>query len=219
MPPLNVHGCGNGFVEPTVSRLPSMCLLLPITLLCALLTCTVCSSVWAGSGPASAADSRQEDRPRDVDPGVTYRAGIRLRIPGTDWSFVVPDQWQSSRPEDSEMPFLMAEEGKGLGMIFPLADVTRETIRNHLSQPLSLLHGLSFIPAGTEVETETSIARSYQGEDMVGRALAAFGPENRCVIYFVMGPPEDASGFETVLERLRASTRFADPIPGNGIGL
>ena len=61
------------------------------------------------------------------------------------------------------MPFLMAEAGKGLGLIFPLADVTREAVRDREST-LSLLHGLSFIPAGTEVETETSIARSYQSE-------------------------------------------------------
>jgi hypothetical protein len=219
MLPPNGHVCGNAFVEPSVSRLPTVCLVLPIAVFCVLLTSMCASCVWAGSKPAAAADSRQEERPRDVDPGMTYRAGTRLRIPGTDWSFVVPDQWQSSRPEDSAMPFLMAPEGKGLGMIFPLTDVTRETIRDHLSQPLSLLHGLSFIPAGTEVETETSIVRSYQGEDMVGRALAAFGPENMYVIYFVMGPPEEASGFETVLERLRASTRFADPILGQGTGL
>ncbi|WHZ17269.1 MAG: hypothetical protein OJF52_004121 [Nitrospira sp.] len=117
------------------------------------------------------------------------------------------------------MPFLIAEEGKGLGMIFPLADVNRESLRDQLSQPLSLLHGLSFIPAGSEVETETSIARSYQGDNMVGRALGLLGPGNVCVLYFFMGPPQEASNFEAVLERLARSTRFTDPIPGEGIGL
>ena len=112
------------------------------------------------------------------------------------------------------MPFLMDQEGKGLGMIFPLSDVTRVDVRDHLDQPLSLLHGLSFIPAGAAVETETSIARSYQGDEMYGGALAALGSDNRCVIYFIMGPPEDAAGFVTVLERLGTSTRFAEQLPG-----
>jgi len=218
IPLRNGQGYGDVVAEPAVFRLPSRCLVLPIAVLCGLLTPLGPMSLWAGSEPA-APDNRQKDRPRDVDPGVTYGAGTRLRIPGTDWSFVVPNQWQSSRPEDSEMPFLMAQEGKGLGMIFLLTDVTREAVHDHLSQPLSLLHGLSFIPAGPTVETETSIARSYQGEDMLGRALAAFGPENRCVIYFVMGPREEANAFETVVERLGASTRFADPMPDHESGL
>ncbi len=192
---------------------------LPLVVCCTLLASPVYSPVWASLESVVADDGRPGQHPLDVDPGLTYRAGTRLRIPGTDWSFVVPDQWQSTRPEDSEMPFLLAQEGKGLGMIFPLADVTREAIRDHLSQPLSLLHGVSFVPAGSEVETETSIARSYQGEDMVGRALATLGPENVCVIYFIMGPAGEASEYETVLERLRASTWFVEPIREEGVRL
>jgi hypothetical protein len=117
------------------------------------------------------------------------------------------------------MPFLMAQEGKGFGMIFPLADMTREAIRDQLSQPISLLHGLSFIPAGSSAETDTSMTRTYEGEDLIGSALAAFGPENYCVIYFIVGPREEASGFDGVLEQLRTSTRFADGQSRQEIGL
>ena len=219
MLPPSLYARCRAFVASTALRLPSVCAFLSVAAVCLLLVCIRSTSVYAGVKPAVAADIHQADRPLDVDSGMTYRAGTRLRIPGTDWSFVVPDRWQSNRPEDSEMPFLMAEEGKGLGMIFPLADVTREAVRDHLSQPLSLLHGLSFIPAGTEIETETSIARSYQGEDVVGRALAALGPGNACVIYFVMGPLEEASGFESMLERLAQSTRFEGLISQHEIGL
>ena len=174
---------------------------------------------WAELESGAAAEAQQGSPIIDVDPGVTYRAGARLRIPGTDWSFLVPTGWQSTRPEDSDMPFLMAEEGKGLGMMFPLTDVTREMVRDHLSQPLSLLHGLSFIPAGFEVETELSIARSYQGEDLAGRALAVLGPGNISVIYFLMGPPDEVSGYQSVLEGLGQSTRFAATASGRDVGL
>ena len=177
------------------------------------------SPAWADLESGAAAETQQSSPMLDVEPGVTYRAGARLRIPGTDWSFLVPTGWQSTRPEDSEMPFLMAEEGKGLGMMFPLTDVTRETVRDHLSQPLSLLHGLSFIPAGSEVETELSIARSYQGEDLAGRALAVLGPGNTSVIYFLMGPPDEASRYQSILEGLGQSTRFAAPVSGRDVGL
>lgn len=211
---------GGGFLfETAACRLPQVCAVLQIAAGCFLLTLLFSLSVWASSGSVLVAEIPQEDRPLDVDIGMIYRAGTRLKIPGTDWSFVVPERWQSNRPEDSEMPFLVAEEGKGLGMIFPLSDVTRETVRDHLSQPLSLLHGLSFIPAGSEIETEVSIARSYQGEDMAGRALAVLGPGNTSVIYFLMGPPDESSGFQSVLERLGQSTRFAESVPGRDVGL
>ena len=207
------------FVATAAFRLHSVCAFLSVAAVCIMLVSTHFTSAYASLEPAVPTDIRQEDRPRDVDAGVTYRAGTRLKIPGTDWSFVVPNRWQSNRPEDSELPFLIAEEGKGLGMMFPLTDVTREAVRDHLSQPLSLLHGLSFIPAGTEVETATSITRAYQGEGVVGQALAALGPGNACVIYFVMGPPEEASGFEAMLEQLRQSTHFDDLLSGREIGL
>ncbi len=203
--------CRETFIERPAFRLS--CVVLPVVVFCVLVTSMRVTSVWAGLEPASAPDIQPEDRALDIESGVTYGAGTRLKIPGTDWSFIVPVLWRSSRQEDSDMPFLMAEEGKGLGMMFPLADATREVVHDHLSQPLSLLHGLSFIPAGAEVETETSIARSYQGDGMIGRALAKLGPGGAGVIYFIMGPPEGTHGFESVLERLGQSTRFTEGNP------
>lgn len=195
------------------------CVVILMSICAGLLVSTCASFGTALAGPAAVGDSPQEDRALDVEAGVTYRAGTRLKIPGTDWSFVVPDRWQGSRPEDSAMPFLIAEEGKGLGMIFPLTGVNRESLRDQLSQPISLLHGLSFVPAGSEVETETTIARSYQSDDLVGRALGLLGPDNACVLYFFMSPPQEASNFEAVLERLAQSTRFANSISERGVGL
>lgn len=200
-------------------RLPRLRADLYIALGSVLLTLLLSVSVRADSSPVGTAEEQQEDRPLDIVSGMTYRAGTRVKIPGTDWSFVVPDRWQSNRPDDAEMPFLMPEEGKELGMIFPLTEVTRESVRDQFSQPLSLLHGLSFVPAGSETETEASIARSFQGDDMAGRALAVFGPGNTAVIYFLMGPSDQASGFQAVLERLAGSTRFVDSAPGHEVGL
>ena len=165
------------------------------------------------------AETQIEEPPLDVVSGITYRAGTRLRIPGTGWSFVVPGGWQCHRPDDADMPFLIPEEGKELGMMFPLAEVTRDALREQLREPLSLLHGLSFIPAGSQVETEAWIAQSYEGEEMAGRALAVTGTGNKAVIYFLMGPPHKMSVFESVLEQLGQSTRFGEERSGHDIGL
>lgn len=210
---------GGGSCEAAAGRLRWARTVLQIVAGCLLLNVCVSFAVWAESNPGRVIDTQPDGRPLDINPGATYRAGTRLRIPGTDWSFLIPAGWQSTRPEDSEMPFLTAEEGKGLGMMFPLTDVTRETVRDHLSQPLSLLHGLSFIPAGSELETDRSIARSYQGDDMAGRALAVLGPGDTAVIYFLMGPPDEASDFHSVLEQLAESTRLAASVPERDVGL
>lgn len=173
-----------------------------------LLTLLLTAPAGAFSEPVFGEERVSETRPIEIVPSVVYPAGTRLTIPGTEWSFVVPEQWQSSRPHDADMPFLIPEGGKDLGMLFPLTGVTRESIREQLSEPLSLLHGISFIPAGSQIENETSIAQSYQGEDMAGRALAVLGPGEVAVIYFLMGPPLDAALFQSVLEQLGQSTRF-----------
>ncbi len=190
-----------------------------IALGCLLLTPLVSLAVQAAAESAGIAESHAEDRPLDVVSGMTYRPGTRLRIPGTDWSFVVPDGWQSNCPDDAEMPFLVPEEGKQLGMMFPLTGVTREALRDQLREPLSLLHGLSFIPAGAQVETEEWIAQSYEGEEMAGRALAVTAAGDRAVIYFVMGPPEAMSLVHSVLEQLGQSTRFGEPVSGRDTAL
>lgn len=186
---------------------------------------TTLSLSLLGTVPARAAsesvgvDERAPETPSvEIVSGVTYHAGTRLTIPGTQWSFVVPDHWQSNRPDDADMPFLTPEDGQDLGMLFPLTEVTRESVRDQLSQPLSLLHGVSFIPAGAQTENETTIAQSYQGEDMAGRALAVLGPGDAAVIYFFMGP-HDAALFQSVLEQLGQSTRFGEPVAERGVGL
>ena len=106
---------------------------------------------------------------------------------------------------------MLSESGRGLGMLFPLREVTRDSVLEQLSEPLSLLHGLSFVPTGAHTETERSVARTYTGEGMIGRALAVLGPDGACVMYFIMGPPEEAAGYDAVLESLLQTTRFADP--------
>lgn len=183
-------------------------LLVQIAVATILLTLLPTAPARAASEPVSGEERVSETRPIEIVPSVVYPGGTRLTIPGTEWSFVVPEQWQSSRPHDADMPFLIPERGKDLGMLFPLTAVTRESVREQLSEPLSLLHGISFIPAGSQIENETSIAQSYQGEDMAGRALAVLGPGDVAVIYFLMGPPLDAALFQSVLEQLGQSTRF-----------
>ncbi len=159
-------------------------------------------------------DVSSAERVLEAEPGQVYGAGTRLRISPTDWSFAVPEAWKSSRPPESDLPLLMSLDGQGLGLIFPLRNVTREAIRAQLEEPLSLLHGLAFVPAGSLKETEGAIGATYSGEGMVGHALAVFGPDDVCVMYFIMGPGEEASDYDAVLQALQRTTRFEESRQG-----
>src|SRR5512134_2871514 len=96
---------GDSSIERATYRLPQMHAVLSIAAGYLLLPLFFLPPAWADLESGVAAETQQSSPMLDVDPGVTYRDGARLRIPGTDWSFLVPTGWQSTRPEDSEMPF------------------------------------------------------------------------------------------------------------------
>jgi hypothetical protein len=161
--------------------------------------------------PATSADVRSDaaaDSSIDLSPGGNYASGITLRIPGQGWSFKVPAEWHATVFEDAELPFLISDEGRSMGMMFPLPHATAEDIESELAQPLSLSQGVVFVPTGALLRTESRLRRHYLSDTTVGRALAVKGPTDQWVIYFLMGPDSESSTFDAVLDRLAESTHF-----------
>ena len=74
-------------------------------------------------------------------------------------------------------------------MMFPLTGRSHEALREQLREPLALLHGLSFIPAGSRKWklTHGSLNRTRAEKMMADRALAVMGEENTAVVYFSDG--------------------------------
>ncbi len=159
------------------------------------------SSMTAESGPTEAVVEARV--------GEEYAEGTRVGIPKTGVSFVVPQGWRSSLPEDSDMLFLVSNREQGIGMVFLLRNVTPEQVDEHLNEPLPLLHGVVFEPTGELNRFDTRRARSYQSDEYVGRALAVMGPDQNWVMYFLLGQPSQAPLYAPLLEKLADSTRFA----------
>lgn len=174
-----------------------------------------------GTGtPTAKAEERPSDtgppeESVDLAPGGNYQTGTILHIPGKGFTFTIPRGWHATVFEDSKLPFLMSDEGRGLGMIFPLGQVTADAVENELGQPLALSHGVSFVPTGILGRTETRLTRSYLGDSSIGRALALLSPAHDCVIYFLMGPENEAGTYEQTLDELATSTRFVEEFDGN----
>ena len=154
------------------------------------------------------------DAPVDLSPGGNYASGVTLRIPTQGWSFTVPAQWHATVFEDSDLPFLISDEGRSMGMMFPFAHATAEDIENELGQPLALSQGVSFVPTGSLTRTASRLRRSYVSDATVGRALAVKGPSDQWIIYFLMGPVSESESYDAVLDRLADSTEFG--VEGSG---
>ena len=157
---------------------------------------------------AASSSGATAEAPVDLSPGGNYAAGITVRIPGQGWSFQVPAQWHATVFEDAELPFLISDEGRSMGMMFPLAHATAEDIESELAQPLSLSQGVVFVPTGGLTRTESRLRRSYVSEATAGRALGVKGPADQWIIYFLMGPDDESGTFDSVLDQLADSTQF-----------
>lgn len=184
-----------------------------------ILVLTLIGLTGTGIPTAKAEERPSESRPAeesvDLAPGGNYQSGTILHIPGKGFTFTIPRGWHATVFEDSELPFLISDEGRGLGMIFPLAQIIADGVENELGQSLALSHGVSFVPTGTLGRTDTRLTRSYLSDSSIGRALALLSPTHDCVIYFLMGPENEAGAYEQTLDELATSTRFVEESDGN----
>src|SRR5688500_7674896 len=100
------------------------------------------------TGTPTAKGEERPSHPRPVEesvdlaPGGNYQSETILHIPGKGFTFTIPHGWHATVFEDSELPFLISDEGRGLGMIFPLASVTADVVEHELDQPLALSQGV-----------------------------------------------------------------------------
>ncbi len=184
--------------------------MLVLTLIGVIGTCPPIAKAEEGSSESPPAEESV-----DLAPGGNYQSGTILHVPGKGFTFTIPRGWHATVFEDSELPFLISDEGRGLGMIFPLAQVTADGVENELGQPLALPHGVSFVPTGALGRTDTRLTRSYLSDSSIGRALALLSPSRDCVIYFLMGPENEAGAYELTLDELATSTRFGEEPDGN----
>lgn len=76
-------------------------------------------SLWSCSGSVTEAQAespltRTQSSPAvEMQPGQTYAAGTRLRIPKGNASFVIPVGWHAQLPEDSERLSRYPSQGRG----------------------------------------------------------------------------------------------------------
>jgi hypothetical protein len=144
---------------------------------------------------------------RDLRVGEQYREGTRIRSPFVGVSFVVPKNWRSSLLAGSVV-FLDSSVTAGLWTIHLLTDVSRETVRDQLSEPQSIEAGFVLHPVGSIQEEGQKLIGRYAAGDDVGVTVALLGPARNAVIYQFVGRKTERDIYERLAEELAASTQF-----------
>jgi hypothetical protein len=167
---------------------------------------SACTSVLA-EPPAGPLLAFKQLEVRDLRVGEHYREGTRVRSPFVGVSFVVPKHWRSSLPAGSVV-FLDSDVTAGLGTIHLFTDVTRERVRDQLSESQSIEAGFVLHPVGSIQEEGQKLIGQYAAGDDVGVTVALLGPVYNAVIYQFVGRKTERDIYQQLAEELAASTQF-----------
>ena len=175
------------------------------------LTCVACE---ARAEPADSPMS-QETITVDIKAGRQYGAGVRVRAPMIDTSFVVPEGWRDAMPSGSQSFLLGSDTIPGVGVVVMFLDVAPEDLTEQLSEPQVLEEGFVLHPVKSAVIERDRITASYHAGENVGRVTAVLSPTRKAVVYLFTGPQEHALQYERLLDQIAGSTRFTDFDPAN----
>jgi hypothetical protein len=185
-----------------MSRLssPHVSLLVPLLWSCIGLTLTVrATPTYADAQHFSA---------ENIEPGQTYAAGTRLRIPKGTASFEIPSGWHAQRPEESEAIILQSEAGDGFVMVFSMLNLTEEALIALLAERQPITHDLVFEPSGPVTKVGNRVKANYKAGSFSGRAISVMGPGQESVLFFLASPSTDSDAPARVLEGLADSIQF-----------
>jgi hypothetical protein len=158
----------------------------------------------------------QESTAVEIEFGRQYEGGTRVSTATHGVSFIVPPEWTGGLPQGSQ-PFLLGSNTKpGIGIVVMIQAVTPEELVERLNEPQVLDEGFVLHPAGPINRSGQRLAASYQAGENVGRAVAVLGPRQNAIVHSFVGPRDFAAYYETLLERMAASTQFSSINPAVG---
>jgi hypothetical protein len=149
----------------------------------------------------------------DLEAGVRYAAGTRLRDPATGISLVVPADWGAVLPSGARTMTLDSPVQPGLGLIAWRTDVDVEDLLAELAEPQVLDEAYVLQLQEAPKREDNRVTARYQSGENCGLLMAVIGPDSRAVLMLLTGPMDRAAYYTTLLEQLRLSIRFNEP-PG-----
>lgn len=149
----------------------------------------------------------------DLQPGVHYRSGTRIRAADYGISFTIPQDWFGAMPPGSRTLSLESATRAGLGLVSLLRGVTPEEMEEHLNEPQVIEEGYTLHPVGSAKRSDQRITATYHSGEDDAVALVLFGPDGTGIVFMVTGPKPEKSFYEQVLDQLATSVQFFPPQP------
>lgn len=125
-------------------------------------------------------------------PGHSYRAGTRVRVPNGTASFLIPAGWRGEQLDNLAAVLLVSEKEAGFVLAFAILNQTEEELVILLGEPQPITDRLVFEPTGTVTRKGNVVTASYVAGTLIGRGLAIVGPESQGIL-FLHGRPQKES--------------------------
>jgi len=144
----------------------------------------------------------------DLEAGIRYAGGTRVRDPGTGISLILPAEWGAILTNGARSLTLDSALHPGLGLIAWRTDVAADELLAELAEPQALDEAYVLQPEASPTRDGDVITARYRSGEACGLIVAVLGPDGRAVIVLLTGPVTRAAYYATVLEQLRQSVRF-----------
>lgn len=144
----------------------------------------------------------------DTQPGQSYRAGVRVRVPNGTASFPIPTGWRGERLDEMAAVLLVSEKEAGFVLAFAILNQTEDELVALLGEPQPITDTLVFEPTGAVTRQGKNLAATYTAGTLAGRGLAVMGPELQGILFLHGRPQKEPRASRSLLDELAEQVRF-----------
>lgn len=143
-----------------------------------------------------------------MQPGQSYRAGARVRVPNGTASFLIPAGWRGEQLDDLAAVLLVSEREAGFVLAFAILNQTEDELFALLGEPQPITETLVFEPTGHVTRHGKKLTANYVAGALAGRGLAVMGPDLQGVLFLHGQPQKDLRPNRSLLDDLADQVQF-----------
>lgn len=149
----------------------------------------------------------------DMQAGLSYRAGTRVRVPNGVASFLIPTGWRGEQLDNLAAVLLVSENEAGFVLAFAILNQTEDELIALLREPQPISETVVFEPTGAVTRKGNTLTATYAAGSLTGRGVAVMGPDLQGILFLHGRPQNEPRPSRSLLGELADEVRF---IPTKG---
>ena len=152
----------------------------------------------------------------EIRPSQVYQAGARVGASSLGVSFVIPEEWVGTLPQESDFFAMQSNTRTGLILVSGDEITSMQEAIGLLSEPLDIDGTNVLQPVAAPVVEDGELTQSYRlvvgGQELTGEAHAFVSPHGIGLVYVAIGPVAQADYYRGLATDLAASTELTTPV-------